>query len=292
MSLIWILLTLFYGLTKGARELVKKKALEKSSVPCVLFLYSLLGLIFLLPDAAFSLTGTIWGLGPMQYALVAVKSFMIFIAWICSFRAIKKIPISVYSLLDLSRVIFATLLGVIVLHEVMGLNQIFGLMLVALGLLFLRFGKKKAAEETGAVYVFMALVSCLLNALSGLMDKILTNTEAPYYVSSMQLQFWYMLFLTIFYGLYLAFSKEKHGLKAALKNHWIWLLSIMFILADRALFIANEIPDSKVTVMTLIKQSGCLVSIVGGRLFFKEKNIGFKLICAGVIIAGIVIGVM
>ena len=272
MSLIWILLTLFYGLTKGARELVKKKALEKSSVPCVLFLYSLLGLIFLLPDAAFSLTGTIWGLGPMQYALVAVKSFMIFIAWICSFRAIKKIPISVYSLLDLSRVIFATLLGVIVLHEVMGLNQIFGLMLVALGLLFLRFGKKKA--------------------LSGLMDKILTNTEAPYYVSSMQLQFWYMLFLTIFYGLYLAFSKEKHGLKAALKNRWIWLLSIMFILADRALFIANEIPDSKVTVMTLIKQSGCLVSIVGGRLFFKEKNIGFKLVCAGVIIAGIVIGVM
>ena len=66
----------------------------------------------------------------------------------------------------------------------------------------------------------------------------------------------------------------------------------MFILADRALFIANEIPDSKVTVMTLIKQSGCLVSIVGGRLFFKEKNIGFKLVCAGVIIAGIVIGVM
>ena len=66
----------------------------------------------------------------------------------------------------------------------------------------------------------------------------------------------------------------------------------MFILADRALFIANQDPDSKVTVMTLIKQSGCIVTILGGRLVFKEKNIVHKLICAAVIVAGIVIGVL
>ncbi len=66
----------------------------------------------------------------------------------------------------------------------------------------------------------------------------------------------------------------------------------MFILADRALFMANQIPESKVTVMTLIKQSGCIVTILGGRLVFKEKGMLYKLLCASVIIAGIVIGVI
>ena len=41
--------------------------------------------------------------------------------------------------------------------------------------------------------------------------------------------------------------------------------------------------------MTLVKQSSCVVAIIGGRLVFGEKNIGYKLICAGVVIAGIVL---
>ena len=34
---MWMLLTLFYGLIKGGREIVKKKAIEKSTVFEVLF---------------------------------------------------------------------------------------------------------------------------------------------------------------------------------------------------------------------------------------------------------------
>ena len=77
-----------------------------------------------------------------------------------------------------------------------------------------------------------------------------------------------------------------------IKNYWIWILSILFVLADRALFIANADPDSRVTIMTLIKQSCCVVSIVGGKLIFKEKNILFKLFCAGIIVAGILLTVL
>lgn len=49
---------------------------------------------------------------------------------------------------------------------------------------------------------------------------------------------------------------------------------------------------SRITVMTLIKQSGSLVTILAGKFIFKEKNIAYKLICAGIIIIGIVIGVL
>ena len=76
------------------------------------------------------------------------------------------------------------------------------------------------------------------------------------------------------------------------KNGWIWLLSILFVLADKALFIANGMAESQVTIMTLLKQSGCVVTILAGKFIFKEKKAGYKLFCAAVIVAGIVIGVM
>ena len=283
----WMLYTLFYGVIKGAREIVKKKALGKSTVFEVLFFYTLFGFLFLLPTIP-----TVGGMTGIKYLLTALKAFCIFIAWICSFKAIEKIPVSVYGVLDLSRVLFATLLGVAVLHEVMKWTQVAGLMIVAAGLMLLKAGSKKRNENTSPLYVVMALISCVLNAVSGLMDKILTNDGSAIGMTSSQLQFWYMFFLTVFYALYFVLSRTKADVKGALKNHWIWILSIMFILADRALFMANEIPDSRVTVMTLIKQSGCIVTILGGRFVFKEKNTLHKLICAGIVIVGIVIGVI
>lgn len=278
----WVLLTLAYGLIKGVREIVKKKSLQKSTVVEVLFFYTLFGFCFLLPEVKEAAAVPVDQLG-----WIALKAFIIFIAWIASFKAIEKIPVSIYGILDLSRVMFATLLGVIVLHEVLKVNQIAGLILVAGGLLMLKLKKAKEPEVTGAFYVFLALLSCVLNAVSGLLDKLITRS-----VTSGQLQFWYMLFLVLFYGLYLLFSPGKVDWKGAVKNYWIWILSILFIIADRALFIANSIPESRVTVMTLVKQSGCLVTILAGKLIFHEKNIGYKLLCAGVIIAGIVIGVL
>ena len=287
-----MLLVLFYGLAKGGREICKKKALTKNSVIEVLFFYTLVSFIFVTPEAVHA-----GGLKVNQYLLIALKSFVIFAAWICSFNAIKKLPVSVMGILDLSRVIFATLMGVAFLGEVMGTLQIWGLVFVASGLLMLPLPNalmhKKNMPANGKEsvkpgYVVLAIISCILNAVSGTMDKYLMSTD----MTSGQLQFWYMLFLVAYYGIYILIKRIHINWKSLLKNYWIWILSILFVLADRALFIANGYPDSKVTVMTLIKQSGCLVTILGGKFIFKEKNILYKLICAAVIIAGIVIAVL
>ena len=197
-------------------------------------------------------------------------------------------------ILELSRVLFATLFGVVFLNEVMRRNQIVGLVFVSIGLLILplpaiinkrkgRDGGKK--ENVKVVFVVLALLSCMLNAVSATMDKYLMSTD----LTSGQLQFWYMFFMVVYYGIYVLVKRIKINWKSLIKNYWIWILSILFVLADRALFIANAQPDSRVTVMTLIKQSCCVVSILGGKIIFKEKNILFKLFCAGIIVAGILL---
>lgn len=282
---MWIWLVLLYGVLKGVREIVKKKALEKNSTIEVLFMYTFLSFVLVLPSAGVSL-----GMEPRFYFYVAVKSFVIFLAWMCSFRAIKRMPISLYGVLDLSRVLFATLLGVAVLQEALGVFQVTGLFLVSAGLLLLKYHprsvRETAADAVEVRYVVMAFASCLLNAVSGLLDKILMKD-----ITSSQLQFWYLLFLTLFYLLFILISRTPVNWKRALCNKWVWLLSMLIVIADRALFVANGMEGSRVTVMTLLKQAGCVVTILAGRVLFKEKNTTHKLVCAAVIIAGIVIGV-
>ena len=133
------------------------------------------------------------------------------------------------------------------------------------------------------------VISCLFNAISGLLDKILMSRDD---LTDGQLQFWYMLFLVIYYLLYIIVKRPGIRWKKALTNYWIWILAILFVVADRCLFIANSYPESRITVMTLIKQSSCVVTILGGRLFFKEKGLLKKLLCAAVVTAGIIIAAL
>jgi len=306
----WIFLVLLYGLLKGGREIAKKKAMDKNSVMEVLFTYTLLSFILVIPQAPKA-----GGLEVKFYFLIALKSFCMFLAWLCSFNSLKRLPVSLYGVLSLSRVIFGTLLGVIFLHETMGLFQIVGLLLVCGGLLLLKVIDSRVRHENGiespdtvslshsmrqsqsseptpfqppfnqtsVFFIILAFLSCLFNSFSGFMDKILMKD-----ITSSQLQFWYMLFIVFYYVIYILIKRIRLSW-SVIKNGWIWALAIMFVIGDKALFIANGNPASKITIMTLIKQSACLVTIVGGKIFFHEKNIGRKLLCAVIIIAGIIL---
>lgn len=294
---MWVWLVLLYGALKGFREVCKKKALLECSSIEVLLIYTVVAFFMVCPDIKNAM-----GMEPKYYLLVLLKSFVIFIAWICSFKAIKHLPLSLYGVLDLSRVLFATLMGVTIMNETMSAFNIIGLVFVCIGLLMLKYKPTKIlnvinikgtdagtqsndnSENVSFIIVVIALLSCMLNAVSALMDKILMQD-----INSSQLQFWYMLFLSLMYIIYAMVSHKEVHIKRALKNKWIWLLSLLFVIADRALFIANSYEESQITVMTLLKQIGCVVTILAGRYIFKEKNTGYKLFCASVVIIGIVL---
>lgn len=287
---MWIVLVLIYGILKGVRDIAKKKALKLNGVVEVLFIYTLLAFLFTVPTS-----GNVMGVPAKEMLLTAFKSFIIFIAFLCSFYAIEKMPVSLYGVIDLSRMMFAMILGVTVLHETLKVTQIIALVLVATGLMLLKY--KPRAVRTGAVavervatYIYvLAFVSTFLNAVSGMLDKILMGGGN---ITSGQLQFWYMFYMVIYYGIYVLITRTKINFKSVLKNPYMWTISILFVIADRCLFIANGYGASRVTVMTLLKQVCCIVTIVGGKIIFKEKNTLQRFICAAIIIAGIVISVL
>jgi drug/metabolite transporter (DMT)-like permease len=231
----------------------------------------------------------VFSVTPLAFMLVVIKSLVIFVAWILAFLAIKKVPVSVYGICDMSRVIFSTLLGVFFLGESLTAKGIVSLLLVASGLYFANTKKSAENENYKMKYIWLIIAECFLNAVSGTMDKYIMSTGE---ITSSALQFWFMLLLSVFYLAYILIKREKLELKKAFTNPWLYVLSFSLILGDRMLFIANADPESQVTVMTLIKQSSAIVTIILGRLIYREKNILRKIICAGVILAGIALAII
>lgn len=280
---MWVALVCVYGAIKGVRDIIKKKAMEKSTAIEVLFFYTLISFILVTPSFKTAVSidyGYMW--------LIFIKSAVIFVAWICGFNAIKRLPVGLYGIMDMSRVLISTTLGVVVLGEILTANKVIGMALVIAGLILVNLsGRKGNSERTKTVYIVLVLISCFGNATSAMFDKILMQ-----HMTSGQLQFWYMLFLVLLYLGYILVTRTKISIKNALKNYWIIILSVLFVIGDRALFIANSNADSTLVTMTLIKQCSVLVTIIGGRIVFKEERTLYKLACAAVIIVGIVIAVI
>ena len=281
---LWIVFVILYGILKGSREPIKKGILKETNVLSALFGYTFIGFLMSVPTVkgvvSFSLS---------TFVLVLIKSAVIFVAWILSFKGIKKIPVSTYGIFDMSRVVFSTLLGVAFLHESLTVKGVVSLILVVMGLYFANTGKSNGDEEYKAKYVWYVLLSCFLNAISGTLDKYIMSIGD---ITSSALQFWFMFLLSMFYLGYMIAKKEKIQLKKCFLNPWVYVLSFSLVFGDRLLFIANSYPASQVTIMTLLKQSSAVVTIVLGKLVYKEKNILKKLLCAAIIIAGICLSIM
>lgn len=279
---MWIFYILIYALLKGSREGMKKAALKKSSASEILFYYTLIGWICILPFSA-----SAFSLAPKFIFFAFIKSAVVCAAWYCAFAALKNMSVSLYGIMDLSRMVFSMLLGVLVLGESFTLPKAIGMLLVILGLLLVNLKKDTASKGMTLPLLIAVLLNCSLNAVSGTMDKTLMQ-----YMESSQLQFWFMFFMTVIYGVVLLLHKEKLSFRSVRTNYWIPLLSLTLVLGDKALFEANAHPESQVTLMTILKQSSVLINIFVGWIFFHEKHILYKLLCGLIVIAGILIALL
>jgi len=274
---LWVIFVVIYSFLKGSRDGMKKAALKKSSSTEILFFYTVLGFLFTLPFSEGALQTP-----PIFIFWSFIKAGVVSIAWLFAMWALKEMTVSLYGIMDLSRVVFSTLLGILVLGEHMTWAKGIGLVLVIVGLLLVNLKKSTNAKGVTALTLIAALLNCFFNAVSGTMDKILMKD-----MTSSQLQFWFMLFSALIYGVILLIKREKISVKSIKTNYWIPLMSLSLVVGDRLLFEANADPESQVTLMTIIKQSSVFVTVLTGWLCFKEKHILYKLMCTAIVLAGI-----
>ena len=279
MENLWIIFVFIYSILKGSRDGMKKAALRKSSLYEVLFFYTLIGVFFALPYLSEAVK-----LPPLYIFFIFIKSAVVCTAWGFSCVALRKMSVSLYGIIDLSRMVFSTAFGVFLLGEAFTLNKALGVTVVIIGLFLVNLRKTGESKTATFPIILAAFLNCFFNALSGTLDKVLMK-----HMSSGQLQFWFMLFMTLIYGAVIMVRHEKISVKNTAKNYWIPLMSLSLVIGDKLLFEANASPLSEVTLMTVIKQSSVLVSVLTGWLVFKEKHILYKLMCALIVLFGIFI---
>ena len=293
---LWVILILIYGIFKGLREGLKKKAMETNSVVEVLFFYTLFAFLMTVP---MSWSADLFDVSLKYHLVLMFKSGIIFAAWLCALNSIKRLPLSVYSVIDMGRIISAILLGMLFLGESIGVFQILGITLVIAGITLVNLKTKRGVDEKASKLVIILIaISGFLNSVSSVMDKWLLSKEPDRLlfgietIETSQLQFWYMLYLVLYYAAYILIKREKVDVVKCVKCPWIWLLSFLFVTADKCLFIANSDPNSTVVVMTLVKQASVLVTIGMGWLVYKEKNILWRIACAVLVIGGIMLSII
>jgi len=279
----WILYTLTYAIFTGFFQCSKKKAVEKNSIYEVLAIFSTIAFLFA------SLTSkNVFNIGFTPLIIVFIKSIIIVIAWILSLNAIQKMPISLYSVINLSKIIFSIIMSLVFLGEKLTVLIIVGAIIIILGLFLVnKVSNVKSEKETTFKTILILLAACLLNSISAIIDK-----QVLKYINPMQLQFWFLFFLAICYWAILLLKNKKIDFKNIKKNYWIFFAAICLTVADRFLFKANQIPESKVSIMTLIKQISVIEGIILGKIVFNEKNIFKKLLCSFLIIIGIVLTII
>ena len=279
----WILLIILYAFFVSFEEVLKKKATKINSVYEVLTCFTTIALFL-----TFIITNNVFDINYHFLPIIFLKSTVIVIAWILGLKALEGLQLSTYGVIKTSRIVFCIILSYIFLNEKMNSVTIFGILIIILGLILVSTTANNDSNKKNSFkLILLFLISCLCSSISEIMDK-----KILMHISIGQLQFWFLLFLTFYYWIIIWIKGEKVNYKILKNNPWIILIAICLVIGDRFLFLANKINSSQVIIMTIIKQLSVIISIILGKIIFKEENIIKKLLYALLILFGIAITII
>jgi drug/metabolite transporter (DMT)-like permease len=295
----WVVATLLSALFLGVYELSTKHAVRENAVLPVLFLANVCGagvwVAFLAWQAAAPATLPavlqVDPLTPVQHAQILLKSVIVGASWLCTYFAMKHLPLSLASPIRATSPIW-TLLGAIVLLgerptwlEVLGVATTLGSFV---GLSFA--GRAEGVHFHRNRWVGWLTLGTLLGTVSALYDKFLLG-RAGFRASTVQC--WFAIYLVV---VFLPFALGwKFRWWTRHEFHWRWsipLLAFALLAADFVYFSALRNPDALISLVSSLRRGSTLVAFAGGVLLLGERYSGGKLVAVLGVLAGIVLTVL
>lgn len=283
----WALPILFSSLTLGLYNFSVKQSVQDNAVVPVVFFSTLCGTgTFLLWSL---LTGQICAFASCttaEFFLIVLKSLIVAASWLLGYYGMRELPLSIAVPIRATAPLWTFLGGLIFFSEVPTLLQSIGMICVFGGYYaFSVLGQKEGISFRRHRGLHFIILGMLLGAGSALYDKYLLNIRG---VNRNSVQFWFSILLVVIFGLILLYRNlfcEKHH-----AFRWRWSIpatGILLIVADYLYFHAVSIPDAHISVLSLIRRSGCIVAFAAGVLFYHEKNIRAKALALALILLGV-----
>ena len=138
-----------------------------------------------------------------------------------------------------------------------------------------RSGKKEGIDFKHNRWIFFIVMAAVTGAVSGLYDKYLMKQLNPMLVQS-----WYNIYqVFIMCPVILLLWMPKR--KESTPFRWKWtipLISLFLCAADFVYFYSLSLPDSMISIVSMVRRGSVVVSFLFGAMVFREKNLKSKAI--------------
>ena len=281
---MWLILAICSAVGLGFYDIMKKLSVRDNNVLTVLLLNTFFGTILMSPVIISGLTHGYYGFDNTVngHLLIGLKAVIVLSSWILGYFAIKHLPLTIQGPVNATRPVIVLVGALLIFGERLNYIQWCGILLGFASLFFIsRIGAKEGFSLKHSRWLWMSIGATLLGAVSALYDKYLLQFYRP-----LEVQAWYSLYQTI---IMLILVKVLSGSGAAGATPFKWRWTILFISifltgADLAYFYSLSLPDSMISVVSMIRRGSVLVSFVYGVAVLHEKHIRQKLIDLGLLL--------
>ena len=280
---MWLLLAFVSATLLGLYDVVKKISLERNAVIPVLFLNIFFCCLLFLPVVLLSalapdmMRNTLLflpAIGSEGHFLLFLKAVIVLASWIFAYFSLKHLPITIASPIKATQPILTLLGALLVFGERLNIWQWAGVLTAVISLFLLsRSGKKEGIRFAHNKWIYFMILAVVTGSVSGLYDKYLMTC-----LDRMNVQVWYNFYQLAIMGVIL-FTPFQW-------RNTIPFISILLVLADFVYFYALSYEDSMISIISLVRRSGVVVSFIAGAIWFKERNLKAKFIDLLLVLAG------
>ncbi len=287
MAVQWLLPVLISALALGFYDICKKHAVRDNSVMPVLFYSTCFGAAgYVLFLALTGVLGAAARISGAEFSLIAFKVLLVGGSWICSYYAIRELPITLASPMRSTSPLWTFLGGVLIFGERLTPLQIVAAAVIFAGYYAFAVCGKMEGFRLRSRAMVLIVAGTLLGAASALYDKYLLNVRQ---LPKERVQFYFMLGLTAMLGASYLF---RRGFGHRHPFVWKWtipLTGILLVAADAVYFYALGLPEAPISLIGLLRRMSCIVSFGFGALMFGERNIRRKLLALVLFLLGVLL---
>lgn len=290
----------YYGLAAAfflsLSNLCKKYSVKNNAVFPVLLITNLTSLLFLVPiivlskfEISFFVENRVFlqSLTIEDHFYIGVKSFLMTCSWVLAYYALKFLPLTIVTPIRASGP-FVTVIGALLIYgERPTWVQWFGfLMIIVSMLLYSNIGKKEGIVFKSNKWIYCIVAATVFGSTSGLYDKFLMQNMS---YTTLTVQWWFFVYVVCFMSCLVGVvwyprRKEMGSFR------WTWtvlFIGVLMVLADFCYLTGLADDGVMVMLMSAIKRSQVIFTVIIGGIIFKELNKRKKMVP----LMGVLIGV-
>ena len=294
---MWIYLGLLAALFLGLHNICKKHAVQGNEVFPVLlgtvssgFIFVAFFYILTLFNSNFAIENDLFfqNISLEKHAFIFIKSMIMTSSWVLAYQALKHLPLTIVTPIRSAGPFFTFIGALFIYKERPTIYQWIGFFVIIISvMIYAKIGKKEGINFKKNKWIFAIIGATFFGACSGLYDKYLIQNLS---LNPQTLQFWFCFYTIIILLFILSFTwfpfQEK---RKAFKFRWsIVLVGVLLQTADYCYFKALQDPEALIMMLSAIKRSQLLITVLIGGFIYKEKNKRKKLVP----LIGILIGVL